>query len=221
MSADTIQQIMKRPDAIQLAQALQSALEEEAKRRHAFRAWIDDRVKAEFINGETVYHSPAKKKHLEVSRLLGGLMHYFVLMHKLGLVWTEKAMIALSRNDYEPDIVFFGQSKVDTFTKDQILFPAPDLVVEILSKRTVARDRGIKKTDYAAHGIREYWLIDPDKERIERYNLLENEHVHFEPYVFTIDDIIESEVLHGFKVPVSAVFNEDSNVVALKQIMNP
>ncbi len=43
----------------------------------------------------------------------------------------------------------------------QSKFPAPDLIVEVLSESTEANDRGIKFEDYAAHGVVEYWIVDP------------------------------------------------------------
>ena len=69
-------------------------------------------------------------------------------------------MITLTRNDYEPDICFFRKDKSDNFTEDQVLFPAPDLVIEVLSDSTEKRDRGVKFKDYQAHKIEEYWIID-------------------------------------------------------------
>ena len=41
---------------------------------------------------------------------------------------------------------------------------APDLVVEILSPSTAHRDRGIKLDSYARHGVRQYWIVDPDED---------------------------------------------------------
>lgn len=218
--SNTVERILQRPDAVQVAEQLKAALAAEAERRTAFRQWVDDSVKAEFINGETIYHSPAKKKHLEVSRLLGGLLNYYTLSKKLGTVWIEKAMISLTRNDYEPDIVFFTKSKADAFKKDQLLFPAPDFVVEILSKRTASKDRGIKKQDYAAHGIREYWIVDPDRERVEQYLIVGDSTTYFEPYLFTIDEEVESQVVTGFRIPVRALFDTEANVQALNTLMN-
>ncbi len=52
--ANTVERILQRPDAIQVAEQLQAALAEEVRRRRAFREWVDDSVKAEFINGETI-----------------------------------------------------------------------------------------------------------------------------------------------------------------------
>ena len=56
-----------------------------------------------------------------------------------------------------------------------MFFPAPDLVVEILSESTKKRDRGIKFVDYAAHGVYEYWIVDPSKKCLEQYVLRNGE----------------------------------------------
>jgi len=80
----------------------------------------------------------------------------YVLRHDLGFVGHEKVMISLSRNDYEPDICYFNKEETRQFTPNQMRFPAPDFVVEVLSDRKAANDRGVKFEDYAAHGIVEY-----------------------------------------------------------------
>ena len=51
----------------------------------------------------------------------------------------------------------------------------PDLAVEILSKGTVRNDRGRTKSLLAQHGVREYWLVDPDAVGIEVYVLTGND----------------------------------------------
>ncbi|MDZ4706383.1 MAG: Uma2 family endonuclease [Saprospiraceae bacterium] len=89
----------------------------------------------------------------------------------------------------------------------------------MLSPCTASKDRGIKKTEYAAHGIREFWIIDPDREQVELYFLLENTTVYFEPYVLTRDEIIESQVLSGFSIPVCALFYADVNMQALQALL--
>lgn len=215
-----VDKVMKRFDAPHIAAQLQSALQDEAQRRRNFREWLDEGVKAEFINGEVLLHSPVRKAHLDVTRFLGSALHIFSLLQNRGTVWTEKAMIALTRNDYEPDIVFFGQEKSAQFEKNQMLFPAPDFVVEILSKKTSAKDRGVKKEDYAAHGIGEYWIVDPERQRVEQYLLLQpTDRTYFEPYIYTIDETIESRMVAGFIIPVRAIFEAEANAAALKNLM--
>jgi Uma2 family endonuclease len=221
MMTDLVEKVLKSPHAPALLLSIQKALESEAKRRHDFREWVNESMKAEFINGETIVHSPVKKKHWQASGFLSTLMSVFVNIKRLGSVGVEKVMISLTRNDYEPDIVFFKNDKAASFTKDQMFFPAPDFVVEILSKKTASKDKGIKKEDYAAHGVREYWIIDPERQRIQQYLLLhETDTTYYEPYVYVIDEEIESRVIEGFKIPVRAIFEAEANADALKNLLN-
>ena len=48
---------------------------------------------------------------------------------------------------------------------------APDLVAEVLSPGSTIYDRGVKKNIYQKLGVKEYWIIDPDKKIIEIYML--------------------------------------------------
>lgn len=220
MIVDYVEKIMASPNAPQQLDALYAAMQNEKERRHDFREWITPAIKAEFINGQVILHSPVKKRHFSVTDLLSSLLSFYVRVKKLGRVATEKAMIALTRNDYEPDLVFFSKEKYDTFTEDQMLFPAPDFVVEILSKSTATIDRGIKKQDYAEHGVREYWIIDPIRQRIEQYILFSpTDKTYSPPKSFGLADEIESYVIKGFVIPVQAIFDETVNVETIQDLL--
>ncbi len=215
-----VDKILEKPDAIIIFSQLQTRINEEAKRRHEFREWLDEDKKAEFVNGQVIMHSPVKRKHLAVSEHLNFLIGLHNRLKNLGVLMYEKALIALTHNDYEPDAVFFRKEKTGKFTGgDQMLFPAPDFVVEILSKSTAKYDRGIKKDDYAAHGIEEYWIIDPTKRQIEQYLLIGDATTYMPPYIYKYDDDIESRVITGFKIPVAALFDDKINLQALQQLM--
>ena len=41
--------------------------------------------------------------------------------------------------------------------------------MEIISESTKDRDYGIKMTDYALHGVKEYWIVDPENLTVEQY----------------------------------------------------
>ena len=215
-----VEKILRQPNAPLMLQELTDAIEQEHARRLSFYSWIDANKKAEFINGRVVIHSPAKKRHLTVTKLLSRLISFYSDVKDLGETFYEKAMIALTRNDYEPDIVFFSKEKAAIFDEDQVLFPAPDFVVEILSKSTQKMDKTIKKEDYAAHGIQEYWIIDPIKQTIEQYLLLKpSDTIYFEPYSYRVGEEITSKVIEGFTIPVAAIFDEKENVLALQELM--
>ena len=215
---DYAEKILNSPDLPQVVKRLNQILEEENRRRHEFREWVTPAVKAEFINGEVVLHSPVRRRHWKVTDLLSSLLSFFVRIKKLGVVGTGKVMVARTRNDYEPDMVFFSKGKADQFSEDQLLFPAPDFVVEILSPKTAATDRGVKKQDYAAHGVQEYWIVDPLHQQIEQYYLaLPTDKIYLPARIFGIDEDIESRAVPGFVIPVRAVFDSEANILAMQQ----
>ncbi len=53
------------------------------------------------------------------------------------------------------------------------VYGAPDLVVEVLSPSTAAKDRGRKRAVYERCGVKEYWLVSPEAKSIEQYLLQE------------------------------------------------
>ena len=214
-----VEEILKKPMARLLLEEVVKLLNEETQQRNTFRNWVDESIKAEFINGEVVLHSPAKNKHLSACGNLFMLLNAHATNQKLGVVRVEKAMVSLTRNDYEPDICFFGNEKAQHFTPEQLLFPAPDLIVEILSKKTAKRDRGIKFEDYAAHGVAEYWIIDPTKEIVEQYALIGGLKEYFPIATARYDDDLASRAVVGFDIPVAAIFDESANIETLKTLL--
>ena len=198
-----IEELQASPDALLIIERIQQLIREEATKRHEFYELIHEDHKAEFINGEIVFQSPVRKAHWYVStRLLTGL-HTYVEENNLGIVGSEKVMITLSRNDYEPDICFFRKEVANQFTDDQLRFPAPDFVVEILSESTEERDRGIKMRDYAAHGIPEYWIVDPVRQTIEQY-LVDQQAYSLHQKV--AEGPLTAQAIAGFSIDVSSLF---------------
>jgi Uma2 family endonuclease len=124
-------------------------------------------------------------------------------------------MSTFTRNDYEPDLVFFGNEKASTFKEDQTLFPVPDFIVEVLSKSTTKYDRGIKFDDYETHQVKEYWIIDPHSEVIEQYLLEDN---RYELALKSSNGTIKSLEITGFEIPIRAVFEEKLNFDILQTL---
>ncbi len=135
---------------------------------------------------------------------LSSQLHEFVKKHALGEVGVEKVMIRLTRNDYEPDICFFGKEKAKDFAPDQMLFPAPDFIVEITSPSTEKTDREEKFIDYAAHGVSVYWIINPEKQTVEQY-VLEGRSYQLHQKL-TKNGTVASLSVQGFQIDLPAVF---------------
>ncbi|MBX2998970.1 MAG: Uma2 family endonuclease [Caldilineaceae bacterium] len=200
----------------QIYKELGRIVADEQKRRQRFYDTLQEAQKTEFINGEVIVHSPVKLRHNLASKHLLMLLDMYVRKRGLGLVGHEKILIALTRNDYEPDVCFFSAEKARNFQPDQMIFPAPDFAAEVLSPSTEAIDRGVKLEDYAAHGVDEYWIVDPEHERIEQY-LLAGETYEL---VFKADSgVVRSRAVDGFAPTVRSIFDEAENLAALGQIM--
>jgi Uma2 family endonuclease len=211
-----IRQLVDSPRLPLVTQQLQSILQAEQEKRQHFYDEISETQKAEFINGEIIVHSPVKFRHSNASDNLFALLKAYVHKHRLGYVGHEKILITLPRNDYEPDVCFFEQAKAQAFTPDQTKFPAPDLVVEILSDSTEAIDRGVKFEDYALQGVSEYWIIDPNQETVEQYLLKKDV---YELAVKVKMGTIQSRSVSGFEIPVRAIFDPAEQFAALQAIL--
>lgn len=211
-----VEQLLQFPQVHLYLEQVQQALREEQVRRQSFHDSLHTYLHAEFINGEIIEKMSNKLDHNQAVKLLLQLMSIYVQKHGLGIVGMEKLMVSLTRNDYEPDICFWQTEKSQYFDKKQILFPAPDFIVEVLSDSTQSRDRGIKFQDYAAHGVSEYWLVDCDKLSVEQYQLIEGQ---YELLMKAGNGMIKSISISHFEIPVEAIFDEQINFKTLQQIM--
>lgn len=213
---DLLDKIMDLPDAPALVKQVVEKLNDENQRRQKFYNDIDEQMKIEFINGEIITHSPVRREHNEATGLLYQLINVYVRKNKLGFVGFEKIMTTFTRNDYEPDIVFFNAEKSKSFTKKQVLFPVPDFIVEVLSDGTKDKDRGIKFTDYENHKVGEYWIIDAEKEVVEQYLISNGQ---YELVLKSSNGSIKSSVIEGFEIPIKAIFDEDLNLEAMQSLL--
>ena len=82
---------------------------------------------------------------------------------------------------------------------------APDMVVEILSPSTSARDRWIKFNQYLQAGVREYWIVDPDSRTLS-VHVLENGKYVTTAYGDT--GTVSVRVLDGCVISLPDVFSE-------------
>ncbi|MEM7532800.1 MAG: Uma2 family endonuclease [Chloroflexota bacterium] len=211
------QTLLKSPKLFFYQSEINDVLSAERKQREAFYDWMDEDTRAEFINREIVMHSPAKDRHTATSLNLSTLLKLYVTKHQRGIVRAETTLVSLTRNDYLPDICFFGQSKASTITSEQMNYPAPDLVIEILSPSTEKTDRGLKLQDYAVHGVSEYWLVDPSQHFVEQYVLQgETSQLHAKIHG---GSYLQSHIVEGFRIDVHALFDDEANLSAVQSIL--
>ncbi len=105
--------------------------------------------------------------------------------------------VQLDRDDktmMQPDVVIVCDRDK---TIKRCIYGAPDFIVEILSPSTGRKDVTIKLKKYRDAGVREYWMVDPDKQKVVVYDWSDGEI----PTVYGFD----------VKVPV-AIFNGECEV---------
>lgn len=158
-------------------------------------AWV------EWANGEVIALSPASNRHQDIADFLISILRPFVQRHDAGWVRTAPFLMLLPELDRarEPDLLFVRRENLDRVRETRVEGPA-DLVVEIISPESLARDRGEKFAEYEAAGVEEYWLIDPDRQQLEVQVLEagEGETKRYRPIALESDGTIRSRVLEGF-----------------------
>jgi len=211
-----IEPLRHSPQLPQAIAIMVSELEIERKRRNQFYQDMTSDQKIEFIDGEVISHSPARNLHLDVTANVLQLIRTYVVLHNLGQVKSEKCLCVFPRNDYEPDVVFFGPEKSASLSPDTMKFPVPDLAVEVLSPSTEAHDRGVKFEDFASNNVAEYWLVDADAKIVEQYVFENGE------YMLAMKSgsgMLKCREIAGLVVPIEAFFDEKANLQAVRNLL--
>ena len=210
-----VQKVLSQPQAPLIVERINEELQKEQKRQE-FYDWVEEDMKAEFIKGEIVLHSPVMKEHNDATKSLLTLLDVYVKKYDLGYVGVEKLMVRFSRNDYEPDLCYFSKSKSKDFKKGQHLFPVPDMAIEVCSKSTTKNDTETKYKDYEQHGVKEYWMVDPNEEIVEQY-LLTNGTYRLQ--LKAAQGNISSKAVQDFVIPIRAIFDATIELETLKNIL--
>ena len=159
---------------------------------------LPDGQRAELIDGKIYYMTPPSTKHQR-------LVHFFdreignYIQSKKGEceVFPAPFAVFLNENDtnyVEPDIsVICDKNKIT----DKGCNGAPDWIIEIVSPGNKPMDYFTKLFKYRTAGVREYWIVDPAKERITVYRF---EKETMEEYSFGED--VSVGIYEGFSIKV-------------------
>lgn len=175
------------------------------------------RERVELLNGKFHYMSPApNRKHQRVLRgLMRSLLPFFPAASRCELYCApfdvrlydaqkSQASEAEIITVLQPDLVVVcDKTKLD----EKGCMGAPDLIVEILSPGFFKLDLSEKKALYEESGVREYWVVFPEAEMVERYVLDENGFFGM-PIKFFGEDTLESKIFADLSIELRAVFDE-------------
>jgi len=159
----------------------------------------------QLIGGMLIMTPAPSTHHQIISMKLEVKLASFVMERDLGLVLDAPLDVYFEESEtYQPDLVFIARERLSIIEPDKIN-GAPDLVIEILSPGTAYYDLRKKFKVYEKHGVREYWVVDPEEQSVEIYALLEGR--------FTLGQKVEkqgtvsSAVIEGFTMQVESIFS--------------
>lgn len=144
---------------------------------------LPDGERAELIDGQIYYMAPPSRKHQLIAGELFTIINNYIKSNG-GSCEPYIAPFAVflnedDKNYVEPDIsVICDKSKLT----DKGCSGTPDWIIEIVSPSSRRMDYYTKLFKYRTAGVREYWIVDPEKNRITVYDL---EHEDMNEYTFT------------------------------------
>lgn len=127
--------------------------------------------RAELIDGQIYYMAPPTRKHQRIAGELFAVIREYIHANR-GSYEVDIAPFAVFLNEddinyVEPDISVICDSNKLT---DRGCSGAPDWIIEIVSPGSRQMDYFTKLFKYRTAGVREYWIVDPEKDRILVYN---------------------------------------------------
>ena len=160
--------------------------------------------RAELIDGIVYDMAPPSFIHQKlVNKLSQTITNY--IDAKKGLCEVLPAPFAVfvkddDRSYVEPDIsVICDKNKIDTHG----CHGAPDLIIEIVSPSSRRMDYSTKNSLYSEAGVREYWIVDPLKERITVYHYEEDP----APMIFTFEQAVTVGIYGDLNITISELLN--------------
>jgi len=98
-----------------------------------------------------------------------------------------------SQNVFQPDVfVVCDPKKIG----EKRINGAPDFVIEVASPSSETHDYSEKLKIYMKYGVREYWVVDPEKKEITVYCNTDEEDYK----TYTFNDKVKSGVFGGFEM---------------------
>jgi len=162
---------------------------------------IREDIRAELYEGYlVVMESPTLRHQGMITEFIAQL--YTFLKGKKCKIYTSPGVHLFSKEAtiFEPDIVVVCEkSKLGKRNVEG----TPDFVVEILSPSTTRMDRKLKFDKYQKAGVKEYWIIDPDRCLLEANLLINNKYV---TTVYTETENAPITTLNNFEINLTEVF---------------
>ncbi|MDQ3686699.1 MAG: Uma2 family endonuclease [Acidobacteriota bacterium] len=166
----------------------------------------DDGNCYELIEGEIFVSCAPSLTHQLIVKNIIVLFQIYLNKYPIGMIVPGPGVIFSNLSGVIPDVVFVSRERRGEIASGERITGAPDIVIEIASPGTENehRDRTVKRQLYGKFGVKEYWIIYPEKREVEAYHL--NEQTLMLVATLKNDDDITSPMLPGFTAQVSDIF---------------
>ncbi|MBE0543911.1 MAG: Uma2 family endonuclease [Verrucomicrobia bacterium] len=166
----------------------------------------ESNIPTELWDGELIMSPAPSFFHQEIVARFYEQLNAWVRRRKLGKTGIAPLdMVLTNTRATQPDVVFISNERLDIIKER--LVGAADLVAEVISPTSRRRDRIDKRDLYEQHGVKEYWLIDPEAATVEVLHLTRGEFQLVGRW--HAGETAESRLLKGFRAKVSDLFGQD------------
>jgi Uma2 family endonuclease len=134
--------------------------------------------RAELIDGQIYMMAPPSVRHQRISGRLFNIISNYIHQHG-GVCEPFIAPFAVFLNEDDEDTTTYVEPDVSVVCDpkkitDKGCSGAPDFIIEVVSPSSRRMDYNKKNSLYATSGVREYWIVDPQKERTTVYRYEED-----------------------------------------------
>jgi Uma2 family endonuclease len=163
----------------------------------------------ELLNGQIYFMASPKPSHQRISLYLSYFLAACVIPNNLGEIFPAPMDVVFTEHDtFQPDLLFITKERLNIIGENKIE-GSPDLVVEILSPSNDVNDAERRPMSYKKHiyeitGVKEYWLVNVEKQTLTLYKQVDNE------LRWQTDnqknEVLKSEIIQGFELELSKIF---------------
>ena len=184
-------------DTDTIAQKVQQILSRKKQGEYTLEDYmaLPDEVRYELIDGVLFEMNAPRTVHQDIASIIHMAFYEYIRKAKKPCkVFEAPVDVQLDCDDrtmLQPDVMVICQ-------RDRIrgfgIYGAPDFILEILSPSTRKKDMSIKLQKYLAAGVREYWIIDPNRRVLITYDFSDED---FLPVIHTLDEKVPVAISGG------------------------
>ena len=162
-------------------------------------AMSEDGMRRELLDGELLVSPSPRTRHQEISWRLTAILAQHLDASGGGRAFAAPLDVVFDDHTVlEPDLLFIGEDRAGIITEKNIQ-GSPSLVIEILSEARVDRVR--KRDLYARFEVPEYWIVDPDADRIEIYRF--GDSGYGKPELLEPGETLTTSLLPGLEIDIA------------------